>query len=179
MAHLSRDRAEVGVTVGLVGHPGAGVVEGLRATRARFAPETRGPLRYGQLQTGRFVSFSHWPRIKSRRRRLRVDGVGGDVARPDEVALLMGNIDALVVFGHDEASLVRRNHDVSAALPGLDVPRVYGLSTSGDPDGAATPPRVVRGLARDPEVLHGDLAAALRAATAAALARITRPRALR
>jgi len=187
VAYVSDEAGTVDITVGLIGHPGPGVVASLRTTHGRLAPETRGPLRHGVLRTGRFASFSHWPlgRDRVKGRVLRVEIVGGDVAQDDELALLLSDVDAVVIMGHDPESL--RYHEARAAralaarrcLP--PVPRVYGLEPGAHADAEhADAEQVRRGAASDLELDEADieeeLTLALRTATEVALRAITRPR---
>ncbi len=169
------------ITVGLVGHPGPGVVASLRATHARLAPDSRGPLRHGVLRTGRFASFSHWPlgRERVKGRVLRVEIVGGDVAQTDELALLLRDADAVVIMGHDAASL--RYHEARAAsalaaqrcLP--SVPRIYGLEPGAHQDAERVRADAAASLEMAPADIEEELTLALRTATEVALRAITRP----
>lgn len=169
------------ITVGLVGHPGPGVVASLRATHARLAPDTRGPLRHGVLRTGRFASFAHWPlgRERVKGRVLKVQIVGGDVAQTDELALLLSDVDAVVIMGHDPASLQYHEARAERALAARrclpSVPRIYGLEPGAGADAGPLRRQAAEALDIDPADIEEELALALRTATEVALRAITRP----
>lgn len=181
MAYVGGDGDTVQVKVGLVGHPGPGVVQTLRSTHARLAHDTRGPLRHGVLRTGRFASFCHWPlgRARVKGRILQVEFVGGDVAQTDELALLLSDTDAVVIMGHDPDSL--RHHETRAeralasrrCLPA--VPRVYGLEPGSGGDATAMRQEAAGALDIDVADIEEELTLALRMATEIALRAITRP----